>query len=357
MGLARGIFTVDTHTHGQRHAFGFKKKGVDPDYAELSGGMAQIDAYDNSERMLYHMDRYEIDVCVLQPAFGMSNDINAQIVENHPDRFIAMCRDVKTQHKSLRTGAPWSIKEAVKEIDDLLSTGNFIGGIGESIPHNRQPDAKRQTWDERMEEICPFMELARKYKVPISYHTGIPSGYGGDVSRGRTQGHFETSDAANPLLAHELAALYPDVNIILAHGGIEGSGYFKMYYEWCLNVAASHNNVFLECGQWWTDLYMTPLLDPNIGCEKLLFGTDWGASSTAQSWMPGHVPQTYCNQDIKLGPPAHQIDIWGWALRQIGNLDIPQDDLNLILGGNAVRLFGIKTPVTRLFKDYPKKQK
>jgi predicted TIM-barrel fold metal-dependent hydrolase len=356
MGLAKGIFVVDTHVHAQRHAFRFKAKGEDPDYAKLSGGMAQIDAYDNSPRLLYHMDRYGIDVCVIQPAFGMTNEIDVEIMEKHPDRFVAFCRDVKTQHKALREGVKWSIQDAVKEIDELLSTGLYKG-IGESIPRSRQPERKRLTWDERLDEICQIMELARKYKVAVSYHTGFPSGYGADLDRGRAQGHYETVESANPLLCHEVAALYPDVPIILAHAGIEGSGYYTEYYEKSLNVAASHHNVYLECGQWWAELYEKPLKDPNIGCEKLIWGTDWGASCVAQSWMPGCVPETYCNQDIKLGPPAHQIDIWGWSLRELGRLNIPQDDLNLIMGGNAVRLFGIKTPFTRLFKDYPKKQK
>jgi predicted TIM-barrel fold metal-dependent hydrolase len=356
MSFARGIYVVDTHVHAQRHAFGFKKKGINPDYAVLSGGLAQADAYDNSPRLLYHMDRYGIDVCVIQPGFGMTNEINLKIMEDHPERFVAFCRDVKTQHKSLRTGEQWSVKDAVKEIDDLLATGMFKG-IGESIPRSRVHNRKRLTWDERLDEICEFMELARKYKVAISYHTGFPSGYGADLDRGRAQGHYETVESANPLLCHEVAALYPDVPIILAHGGIEGSGYYSEYYTQCLNVAASHPNVYLECGQWWAELYEKPLQDPNIGCEKLLWGTDWGASCTAQSWMPGQTPETYCNQDIKLGPPAHQVDIWGWALRELSKLNIPQDDMNLILGGNAVRLFDIQTPFTRLFKDYPKKQK
>ena len=36
----------------------------------------------------------------------------------------------------------------------------------------------------------------------------------------------------------------------------------------------------------------------------------------------------------------------------IEKLEITQDDLNLILGGNAVRLFNLKVPHTRLFKEY-----
>ena len=48
----------------------------------------------------------------------------------------------------------------------------------------------------------------------------------------------------------------------------------------------------------------------------------------------------------------HQVDIWGWSLRQLGALDISNDDLNLILGGNAVRLYNLRTPggLTRMFK-------
>jgi predicted TIM-barrel fold metal-dependent hydrolase len=184
----------------------------------------------------------------------------------------------------------------------------------------------------------------------------MPAGYAGALQASALQGNYEDS-WSNPLHCHEVAALYPDVPIIMCHGGIEGSSYFMRNYEDCLNVAASHHNVYIECGQWWAELYERPLKDPNIGCEKLLWGTDWGASCTPQIWMPGCVPETCCSQDTRLGPPAHQVDIYGWSLRELGRLNIPQDDLNLILGGNAVRLFNLKTPHTRLFKQYLNNQK
>jgi hypothetical protein len=46
------------------------------------------------------------------------------------------------------------------------------------------------------------------------------------------------------------------------------------------------------------------------------------------------------------------VDIWGWSLKQIERLHISQDDMNLILGGNAVRLYNLRTPggLTRMFK-------
>jgi hypothetical protein len=44
------------------------------------------------------------------------------------------------------------------------------------------------------------------------------------------------------------------------------------------------------------------------------------------------------------------VDVWGWSLRQLNNLDIVQDDLNLILGGNAARLYKLTVPHNRLFR-------
>ena len=348
MGLAKGIFMVDTHTHGQRHAYGFQKKGEKPDYATLFNGMTMhAEVYSNAPRMLYHMDRYDIDVACLLPAFGMTNKTNMEMVKEHPDRFVAMCNSVETGHAVMRGEKKYDIKDALDEVERLLDTGLFVG-IGEGTP------SRGNTWDERFEHMCKFIELARKYKVVAEYHAGFPSGYAGG-GLAKIQGHYDMP-AANPLLCHQVASEFPDVPIIICHAGIEGSGYYTEYYEKCLNVAASHQNVYLECGQWWAELYEKPLKDPNIGCEKLVFGTDWGASCTPQSWMPGCVPETYVNQDISLGPPSHQCDVWGWALREVGRLNIPQDDLNLILGGNACRLFNIKTPHTRLFKEYLNKK-
>jgi predicted TIM-barrel fold metal-dependent hydrolase len=348
MGLAKGIFTVDTHVHAQRHAYKLKDR-ENAEFSELGDGMSRVEVYDNSDRLLYHMDRYGVDVSVIMPAFAMTNDIDAEIVRKHPDRFVALCWDEKTRRKAMQGIEPWTIKACIEELDRALSTGMFVG-IGEGLPGS----TRRLSWNERFEDICQIMELCKQYKVLATYHSGFPSGYAGGKGLGSVQGHYEI-DHANPLLCHEVAAAYPDVPIILEHAGIEGTGYRTDIYEQCLTVARSHHNVYLECGQWWAELYKKPLQDPNIGCEKLVWGTDWGAASTPQSWMPGCEPETFCDQNINAGLPAHQIDVFGWSLREVGKLNIPQDDLNLILGGNACRLMNIKTPFTRLFKQYIKK--
>ena len=349
MGLAKGIFVVDTHVHAQRHAFKLKQRDVNSEFSELSDGMPSVETYDNSPRLLYHMDRYGVDVCVIQPAFAMTTELDMKIVKDHTDRFVALCYDQKTRKKAADGVEPWTIKACIEELKRNLDTGMFVG-IGEGMPGVNP----KLSWSERFENICQIMELCREYKVVATYHTGFPAGYAGGRGLGSVQGHYEC-DHANPLLCHEVAAAYPDVPIIMQHAGIEGTGYRTDIYEQCLTVARSHHNVYLECGQWWAELYKKPLMDPNIGCEKLVWGTDWGAASTPQSWMPGCEPETFCDQNINIGLPAHQIDIFGWSLREVGKLNIPQDDLNLILGGNACRIFKIKTPFTRLFKEYIKK--
>ncbi|MDR0469289.1 MAG: amidohydrolase family protein [Peptococcaceae bacterium] len=351
MGLAKGIFVVDTHVHAQRHAFQLQSRDVSSEFSALSTGMHTVETYANSDRLLYHMDRYGIDVSVIMPAFAMTNEIDKEIVKKHPDRMAAFVLDVETRRRDKEGVEPWNIKAAVAELERELETGMYVG-VGEGLPGSQRicPGG----WNERFEEICQIMELCRKYKVIATYHSGFPAGYAASEQSSGIQGHYEC-DFANPFLIGQVAAAYPDVPIILEHAGIEGTGYRTDIYDKCLAVARSHHNIYLECGQWWAELYERPLKDPNLGCERLVWGTDWGAASTPQSWMPGCVPETFCDQNINIGLPAHQIDIFGWALREVGRLNIPQDDLNLILGGNACRIMNIKTPFTRLFKQYIKK--
>jgi hypothetical protein len=107
--------------------------------------------------------------------------------------------------------------------------------------------------------------------------------------------------------------------------------------------------VYLETGLWWTDLYGKALRDPNIGAGKLLWGCDWGASIPFHVQY-GNTPPAYAVQMRNEPVVRHQVDVWGWSLKQLLRLDIAQDDLNLILGGNAARIYGLKVPHTRLFR-------
>ena len=331
MGLAKGIFMIDSQAYIQRPL--------------NDGGI-----FDNSEALLYHMGKYDVDMCVIKASIAYDNAFNARMCEKYPGKFAALCNDSQTQAKSQRGEIKWNIKDAVKEIDGYLATGLYKG-IGEGMARDRTRKKELISWDERLDQICEVMELARKYKCPVNIHVGLPIGGFSQIDLARSRAHDEMCDNGNPLLTHEIASLYPDVVIVMSHGGVESSGYYMADYERCLNVAASHKNVFLETGQWWAELYEKPLMDANIGAKKLVWGAAWG-EPLRQHWMPGQVPTTY-NCGYIYGPRSeHQADIWGWSLRELGRLNIPQDDLNLILGGNAAWIYRIDTPLpyNRMFK-------
>jgi predicted TIM-barrel fold metal-dependent hydrolase len=341
-----GRFIIDTHVHSQRHAAGAALKGS-KDFGDLGKVMGQMEAYDNSPRLLYDMECYGVDMCVLEPAFGMTNETNVSQMKKYPDKFICNCQALKTREK-IQKGeiAPENaIDAACEELEELLKTGNFIG-IGEGMPRRplQTKDGNPVYYDQNtlIQDMMKVMDVCRKYKVPFRYHTGLPGGY--------AEAYHGWPTTFNPLWAHTLAVAYPDVPIILEHAGIEG-GWWEHFYEQCLHVAAGHKNIYLECGRFWTELYYKALTDPSVGAEKLIWGTDWGASLPLYS-NTGRYPSVYTRQNLKEGIPRHQPDIWGWSLRQLAKLEISQDDLNLILGGNAVRLYNLRTPggLTRMFK-------
>ena len=51
--------------------------------------------------------------------------------------------------------------------------------------------------------------------------------------------------------------------------------------------------------------------------------------------------------------PTYQTDYWGWMFRQIQKVAdwnlVTQDEINLILGGNAAKIFKLKVPHPRMF--------
>jgi predicted TIM-barrel fold metal-dependent hydrolase len=338
-------FIVDTHVHSQRHAAGAALKGS-KDFGDLGKAMGQMDAYDNSPRLIYDMECYGVDMCVLEPAFGMTNEINMEQKRKNPDKFVLNCWPRNYQKKVMAGEVEWTIEGFCQELEDMLKTGEYVG-VGEAVIQAmvRKPDSKYPEYlDERtiIKYNMMVLDVCRKYKVPFRYHTGLPGGY--------SIAYHGSPTTFNPLWAHTLAVAYPDVPIILEHAGIEG-GWWEHFYEQCLHVAAGHKNIYLECGRFWTELYYKALTDPSVGAEKLIWGTDWGASLPLYS-NTGRYPSVYTRQNLKEGIPRHQPDIWGWSLRQLAKLEISQDDLNLILGGNAVRLYNLRTPggLTRMFK-------
>jgi predicted TIM-barrel fold metal-dependent hydrolase len=346
--MKAGRFVVDTHVHAQRFAAGksLSEQEFDPkrQWDMLGATMTGLEPYDNSKRLAYDMDAYGVDMCVLLPAFAMTDGLNLKIVDSAPDKYVAACGATEYLARCRAGEEEWSIEGICAELDRLLGTGKFVA-IGESLPYMPQPPDKTKLMSrvDAVRNMLAIMEVGQQHGVAVSYHTGLPMGYTGTYS----WGHLGPANV-NPLWAHDLAAAFPDVPLIFNHGGIQAH-WWERFYEECLHVVAAHDNVYVETGLWWRELYEKPLVDPNIGPEKLLWGTDWGASMQIYSQL-GRTPPSYAVQLRKEGIVHYQVDYWGWSLRELTSLRLSQDDMNLILGGNAARIFDLDVPHTRLFK-------
>jgi len=354
-----GRFVVETHCHAQRHAVRMQASEEDTDYSSLPDMMklavpadeAEDDdaavIYDNSDRVLYDMDRYGVDMAVLLSSFGMTNEINQQIIEDNPGKFVAAAAPVQTKKKALRGEEEWSWDAACEELDHWLSKDGFVM-TGEGIrldPTRKEPIP----WSERKQDIRKVFDVAAKHEAPVRWHTGYVSGYG------KSHGMWDIlPDWNDPTLASQLKAEYPEVPIVFDHGGMQ-AGWREHHVDQCCQVAATFDDVYLEIGLYWKDLMKKPLNDPNIGIDQILWGNDWGASMPQYS-QPNEEPPMYWEQINDRGLPAHQVDYWGSSLRQLLKFslerDLPQDELNLILGGNAVRLFDIEVEDDRMFERY-----
>jgi uncharacterized protein len=143
-------------------------------------------------------------------------------------------------------------------------------------------------------EMYPVYELCAERGVPVIVHTG-PSIFPGSLAEG---GH--------PELTGRVAADFPDVQFVMAHGG-RG--------QWYADAA----RLVLDRGNMWIDLAGLPpkrLPDYYAGFDlaelaaRWIFGTDW----------PG-VPGVARN------------------VRAVAALGLPDDVLPGVLGGNAARVY------------------
>ena len=81
MGIAKGRFVIDTHVHAQRAALKWKERGLTPNWVSLGELRAESQAYDNSPRLLYDMERYGVDMCVLNPYLEPHIDVEHPLLD------------------------------------------------------------------------------------------------------------------------------------------------------------------------------------------------------------------------------------------------------------------------------------
>jgi hypothetical protein len=211
MGRYAGRFVVDTHCHGQRAILKFKERGLkDPSTAQMYADVSRVTWVDNSDRLLYDMERYGFDMCILMSgglARGMDNDLDAKIAERYPDKFAVLCYPTTILNKASRGEVTWTFEGALKETEKRLKTGKYKG-MGQGLPVTEMTsfgklwakgDQKKKTEtlsiEEELDRCRAFMDLAMKYEVAVA---GLPFGSPHEID-----------------LTQKLASEYPGVPVVL----------------------------------------------------------------------------------------------------------------------------------------------
>jgi uncharacterized protein len=166
--------------------------------------------------------------------------------------------------------------------------------------------------------IChPLYDVVAERGLPVLLHGGH-------------SGRRQKSKYGHPMLVDAAAADYPDVQFIIGHSArIEG------WAREAFTVAVYKTNVHLDMSLWqhWAgpdEICRTLLwLKDRVGLDRVLFGSDMvgiEVSWTLEEW-------------------TNQLRMMHELSKQHGG-EITREDLDLVMGGNAVRLIGIEAPTT-----------
>lgn len=353
-------FVVDTHCHITTLYQPATEEGWElVEKCEWNGLRHELAPFDNCHLTLYDMDRYGVDMAILLPSIpGTLNETQAKLAKRFPDRFRACCSDQKTVLKAMRGGPRWTFKAALEEIEEALKTGWFVG-IGEFVPGTRAGTGMIPGLDgpvsleRRLDEWAAICELGVKYDVPVLCHDQILNAREGNWT-------------LTQLLAR-ISEMNPKATIIQTHGAVEdererGMDAIRDMYM----VVGTLPNVYMETGGW-CEKQFEIAFEEGVTANKLMWGHDYGnvpqhiVRSTIENFGPKPKPLEYRKTmsimafGYKNFPavPTYQPDFYGWGLRTIDRVGdwLTQDEINLILGGTAAKLYKLPVPHSRMFPE------
>ncbi len=243
---------------------------------------AEVDAY--LERWVGEVERHGLRKVVFVSA--NTNDRLAGIVARHPDKFAGLA------HHPLRPGSDVELRRAV---DELGLRGYKLLGPRTDYPFEAP-------------ELRGVWEFLAERRLPALIHFGFLGRGGGIVQHPRM----------SPLSLFEVARDFPEIPFLIPHFG---AGYFDDLLALCWSLP----NIYIDTSgsnQWmrWMpypltleDLYRKAL--ETIGPERILFGSD-------SSYFPRGFSERYLLDQ----------------LRACYTLNVSDEDVALIFGGNAARL-------------------
>ncbi len=375
-------FAVDTHMHISTLYMPAKDNEISQEMfkeGKWNGLRWEVEHHDNIKLALYDMDRYGIDMGILLPSIpGTLNEHQYAIVEKYPDRFRACCSDQTTRLKVVRGEIKnWNFQMSLDEVDEALKTGHYVG-IGEFAPGLAMYDlrlAPVPSFEERREQYKAICDLGVKYDVPVHYHDHML--------------HFTCGWDTIDLL-EKICLDNPKAKILFNHGykdpyafTTSASKELHKFYS----MAAGVKNLYLETGGW-AEKHFEIAFDEGVRACYLMWGHDYG-NVPQHIVRPGNLtPFVHDEENQKMSGgvkggisledwynktwsirkhdsrfcgayrgfssvPTYQPDFYGWGLRTIDRIGdwLTQDEINLIMGGTAARLYKLPVPLPRMFPE------
>lgn len=222
---------------------------------------------------------------------GGGNGHLASIVARYPDKFIGFAH-----HYPFADDAADELKRAVTE----------LGLKGYKL---LAPMLDRPIEDEA---AYPVWEMCAELDIPVLVHFGIQGGGGG----------IAWHENINPLMLHNVAKDFPDVNFVIPHFGCAWIRETLQLCWACRNVSidTSGSNQWVRWvdGDWTVKKLFRKYME-TIGPERIIFGTD-------SSYFPRGFAVRYLQDQI----------------RDCRELNLAEEHIQMIFAGNAARLFKIE---------------
>lgn len=164
-----------------------------------------------------------------------------------------------------------------------------------------------------------------------------------------------------------VSGLYPQAKTIQSHGAVEdenvrGMDAIRDMYE----IVGSLDNVYMETGGWGVKQFEIAI-EAGVTANQLMWGHDYGN-------VPQHIVTKKINNygkkvkeleyrdtfsmmcfgyEVWPAVLTYQPDFYGWGMRTINLVGdfISQDEINMIMGGTAAKLYKMPVPYPRMFPE------
>jgi predicted TIM-barrel fold metal-dependent hydrolase len=212
------------------------------------------------------MDEFGVSqALVMCGGIQVTNANLAAAVQQYPDRLLGFAG---YDHDQPRTTDAATTQKAIAALEHGLRDLGFKG-IGELTLERFAPTPPSELYI----ELRPIMDVARRYGVPVYFHTGFDvvtfriTREGGEGSTWRPLA--APLKYRDPVQLDDVALEYPDVAMLIGHIG----GHYLRHFEAAIMLARRHRNIYLTTANSKAELISRAAAD--IGAERMIWASDW----------------------------------------------------------------------------------